>query len=728
MPSIDAVEQGVDHHPNPAEIPAEAEGTEVAPQKEWNEDLDPELQQCLIRLAQGFGDEFRYPRRLEVMADWRARMFWREVQHLNWNWENETWEALGPAGTRSGTQGEKYDSAVLYSTNIFQGFGDSYIAIMTQQIPQLRFEPEDPEEAADIETAAAADSIRKIIQHDNDPIRLMVRTAYLSWTAGRIHGWTCAMKDKRTGQMREHQFVEGVMEVKVPILADGQDDFLYLRYSKEYHIATVRSMVKDRAFEDQDYWKKIKGGQAGQGQDAYERTARISAKQGISMRSAGGDAYASLCTIDRTWMRSPDAFYAEEVTEEQRDQLIEKFPGGVCLETANGTYIGSKDEKMDDCWAVEQIMEGDGQFRNSKGTCLISVQERANDIINATQDVYEKTLPASHWDQEVFSVDAMRKQRAMPGARYGVDLKKLAAGDTIAAHVFFEPSATVSADMLTYLKELMVEIPQFLTGISAILFGQDQSGDKSGKALSIQQNMAMGRIGLPWGVAKRFYSRMMDQAVRLAAKTGGDRRIGVPDESGKIETIAVREGQLSGKVRCFPVADQNFPESWTAKRATYMQLLQEGNTDPIMRQILSSPRNQQLAKKLIGLEELEIPGADSWNKQMKEIAQLLAEVPSQADLPSTVPNPVTGEPEQIMQQKLIPSLGIDATWDDNEAEFLTVKIWVNRPEGQRAAKENPDGFKNVKLHGELHRNALMGQMQAPGAPAPKPAAPMPQAA
>jgi hypothetical protein len=281
--------------------------------------------------------------------------------------------------------------------------------------------------------------------------------------------------------------------------------------------------------------------------------------------------------------------------------------------------------------------------------------------------------------------------------------------------------------MLQYLKELMVEIPQFLTGISAILFGQDQTGDKSGKALSIQQNMAMGRMGLPWGVMKRFYARMMEQAIRLAGKLGGDRRVGVPDSSGKIETIAVREAQLNGKVRCFPVADQNFPESWTAKRGIYMQLLQEGNTDPVMKQILTHPRNQQLAKKLIGLEELEIPGADSWNKQMKEIAQLLAETPNQVELPTTVPNPMTQEPEEIVKPQMVPSLGIDAVWDDNEAEFLTIKIWVNRAEGQAAAKENPEGFKNVKLHGELHRNAIAGTMGAPGAaPAAKP--PMPAAA
>lgn len=692
---------------------------------DWNENLDPDLQECLKRLAAHFCDEFRYPRRLEVMTAWKARSFWREMQHLQWNWDGQIWENMaGPSSTRDGTGNTTHESSVLYCTNMYQGFGDSYIAVITQNVPALRFEPEDPDEAADIETAKAAEPMRKIIQHENDPIKLLTKAAYYSWTDGRMHGWTTWAEDKRTRKPREMQFIKGSMEVKVPVTADEQADYLYLQFSEEYHIATVRAKVKARAFKDPDYYKKIKGGSTGNGQDTYERIARISVKQGISMRSAGSDAYAHLTTTQRTWCR-PEAFLSDCVEESKRDELISLFPNGCYMEFDNGVYTGSREANMDDEWTVENIMEGDGQFRNGKGTCLVSVQERFNDIINATQDVYEKTIPASHWDDKMFDIDAMRKQTAMPGARFGLDLSTLQVGDTITAHVFFEPAATVSPDMLQYAKELMTDVPQFLTGISAILFGADQGGDKSGKALSIQQSAAMGRIGLPWRTMKRFYARMMEQAIRCAARNRkSDVKYGVPDADGNVETVEVRLEDLLGSIRCFPEDEEGMPLSAVEKRNAYMQLMMEANTDPALRSTLALPKNQEYAKKLIGLD-LDVAGADAWNKQMREINELLAEVPQIVEPPpQQVPNPLMPEVMETVQPppQMQASIGIDADWDDHQEEYLTVRIFVNGSKGQKLLKSNPEGMENVKLHGMLHKQEIMKAMAAQ---APPPAPPQP---
>jgi len=718
----------------PSELPDDSEQLipgqeqeETAPEDygPWNENIPDELKDCIVKLAAKYCDEFRYPRRLEVMKAWQARSFWREMQHLNWNWEGECWDVLGPAGAKTSSDANKYDSAVMYTTNMYQGFGESFMAIVTQTIPSLRFEPEDPEDAADIETAKSAEPMRKLIQHENDPIKLMTKASYYAWTDGRIHGWTRWEVDKRTGVPREMQSIYGAMEVKVPVIYEELCEYPYLQFSNEYHVSTVRDKVKKRAFKDPNYYKKIKGGSHGNGQDVYERTARISVKQGISFRSAGGDAYAHLVTTQRTWMR-PTVFLEDEIEEQYRDQLMTLFVKGLYVEVDNGVYTGSRNATMDDEWTVENIMEGDGSFRNGKGTCLISLQERANDIINVTQDVYEKTQPASHWDDKVFDLDGMKRQRSMPGARYGINQGELQAGDSMSNHVFFEPAASVSADMLQYLKELMTDIPEFLTGISAILFGSDSGGDKSGKALSIQQAAAMGRIGLPFRVMKRFYAGMMEQAVRCGARNRKEDYVkGIPDQNGNIETVAVRVGDLDGNMRCFPSQDENYPESWTSKRATYMQLLQEGNTDPTMKAILANPENQNLAKRLIGLDELTIPDAASWDKQMVEIAYMLQEPPKPPQV-AQVPNPLqpqTIETIQIPPQSTMP---IDPDYDNHTAEFLTVTIWVNSKKGQTAKKDNPQGFMNVRLHGLLHKAEIMkamAQQAAAQAPPPPPAHP-----
>lgn len=707
------------------EIQAPAQGQaegQAAPEDygEWNENLPEDLRDCLVKLARHFCDEFRYARRLEVMQAWRARSFWREMQHLNWDWGGECWDMGGPAGVSAqgggGTSGMDKDSAVLYSTNMYQGFGESFIAIITQSVPSVRFEPQDPEEAADIETADKGDDFRKYIQHENDPIKLMTKAAYLAWTDGRLHGWTRWEKDERTGQDRETQSIEGVMEVKVPVIYGDQKDYTYLQYSTEYHLSAVRAKVKDRAFKDKDYYKKIQGGSGGNGQDVYERTARISIKQGISLKSAGGDMYSKLCTTQRTWMR-PHAFLEDCVDSKNVEQLQQLFPTGCYVEVDNGVYTGSKQAKMDDEWAVENIMEGDGSNRNAKGTCLVSVQERANDTINMTQDAYEKCQPGSYYDDKVFDTDAFKEQVSSPGQKHSLDMSAFEPGDAISNHVFFETPATVSPDQLQYLKSLMTDIPEFLTGISAILFGSDAGGDKSGKALSIQQAAAMGRIGLPFRVMKRLYSRMMEQAIRCAAAhRTDDISVGIPDEQGNVEPVNVRIEDLNGKVRCFPDSDENYPESWTSKRQTYMGIMQEGAADPTMAAILKAPRNQVLGKKLMGLQEMEIPDEDSWKKQMMEINILLqgAPTPPQEQQPVQIPNPLTGDIETIQPPPTPPqsSVPVDPDYDNHQAEFETVMNFVNSPKGQKLIKVNPVGMANVKLHGMAHKQAMMQQQMA----------------
>jgi hypothetical protein len=215
---------------------------------------------------------------------------------------------------------------------------------------------------------------------------------------------------------------------------------------------------------------------------------------------------------------------------------------------------------------------------------------------------------------------------------------------------------------------------------------------------------------------KRFYARMMEQAVRCGARNRKDDfKAGLPDANGHIETIAVRIADLTGNLRCYPDSDENYPESYVSKRATYMQLLQEGNTDPTMKAILASPENQNLAKRLIGLSELTIPDAASWDKQIAEIAILLQEPPTppQPQPPQQIPNPLQPQTIETIQPPPIPpqsTVPIDPVYDNHIAEFLTVTIWVNGKKGQTAKKENPQGFMNVRLHGIAHQEQAMKAM------------------
>jgi hypothetical protein len=152
-----------------------------------------------------------------------------------------------------------------------------------------------------------------------------------------------------------------------------------------------------------------------------------------------------------------------------------------------------------------------------------------------------------------------------------------------------------------------------------------------------------------------------------------------------------------------------------------MQLLQEGNTDPTMKAILANPENQNLAKRLIGLQELTIPDAASWDKQMVEINFMLQEPPSppQEQPPVQVPNPLQPQTIETIQPPPTPpksTVLIDPDYDNHVAEFLTVTIWINSKKGQTAKVKNQAGFMNVRLHGLEHKAEIMKAMAPPPGP------------
>jgi hypothetical protein len=133
------------------------------------------------------------------------------------------------------------------------------------------------------------------------------------------------------------------------------------------------------------------------------------------------------------------------------------------------------------------------------------------------------------------------------------------------------------------------------------------------------------------------------------------------------------------------------------------------------------PKNQALAKDLGGLQDLEIPGADSDEKQMGEIKELLEESPipnlqamqeykmaaATAQM-SGQPAPPQPPPEAMYE----PSVQIDPEIDDSAAEYTVCKNWLNSPTGQQAKKDNKDGFLNVKLHMLAHKAQNQKDQQA----------------
>jgi hypothetical protein len=407
-----------------------------------------------------------------------------------------------------------------------------------------------------------------------------------------------------------------------------------------------------------------------------------------------------------------------------QDELKEIFPDGVRVRVDNGVYTWSEPAKMDECWAVCHPMPGDGQFRNAVGSSMVSIQERFNDLVNITQDTYEYGIPAAWYDDELIDVDGIKRQRSRPGARYPVTRRP---GEAMGENFFFEPAATVSADMLAFMKEMMGDLGQFLTGAFPALFGGNTGGNDTARGIATQRDQAMGRMGIVWRPIKKFWAQIMEQAIRLGAKMrqqegGGDMSIAIPDEHGNMETTAVRIEELQGQIFCYPESDENFPESYTAKRANLMQLLGSPiAASPLVQAMAAQPDNLQIIHDAIGIEELEIPGTDSRLKALTTINLLLESSPVPTPIPVPGPdgqpavNQQTGQP-LTQPGPLGPSLQPDPDTDDLMIEGQEYKRWINSPEGQAAKQQNQPGFANVKLYFMAIKNLL--QPPVPQVPVP----------
>src|SRR2546427_10614832 len=76
-----------------------------------------------------------------------------------------------------------------FVTNFYQGFGLSFIAIMSQDVPTTRFYPQSTQSEQDITTAKAADHAVELIEQNNRVQDLLTGIGYLLWTDGKIGGY-----------------------------------------------------------------------------------------------------------------------------------------------------------------------------------------------------------------------------------------------------------------------------------------------------------------------------------------------------------------------------------------------------------------------------------------------------------------------------------------------------------------------------------------------------------
>ena len=730
-----------------------------------------EKEACVKNLANRAAQRDLVSRRLQVRDAWKARYFYRGNQHL----------LTGPKGVLvtpgqagfGGSYGSESQNDHSKETNVYLICADIIMASGTAGLPSVRFEPQNPTDAADLSASENSEKARLLIERNNKMLGLQADCWRYLWTDSIAFAYTRYVLDaqrfgydhdvsddlsylpessqpvgtggatggegeeaessspSRSPRGSEEISWYGTLEVKIPIQARCQAEIPYLQFSRERDITTMKSAYPNKA-------DSITPSMAAAAESDYERLARTSIMMGMRPSSMTSDSFTYNVTEQRTWLR-PE-FFVEEEDETLREWLYDTFAGGLMTVICGQEVCEVRKESMDDHWTIVFSRPGDGTHRPALGQPLIPIQEKINDVMDLTHESTMHLIPRTWVDSERVDANALNDTKSKPKQYFKI---KRAPGGTIQDNFFSEPPIDLGSWVMVYLQWLVGDLTQLLSGAYPAMSGGDTGANDTMGGIATQRDQALGRIGLAWRNVKEGYAQIIRQAVQCAAKFRKGAMTGqIKSKSGAYQTLRINADDLKGNVLCFPDTDENFPETHAMKKAAVQQIFQAAATNPMFAAILSIPQNQRVARDYVALPEFTIPGSDAGEKQMGQIMLLLDSEPmpnpavmqaqqqigqtAAAAAMSGIPiPPEAGQAAQQMLAQIPPEISnpqfIDVDVDDQPAMITAIKSWANSQEGVRAKTEKPNGYKNViLLMKEREAVAQKQQAGAGGAPGKPP--------
>jgi len=723
--------------------------------------LTKELEKELIGLVSEYERESYSTWRWQVRDVYEAESFWKDLQIGFFDARNDLWRTPSIKQLANvGETGQRFN----FFTNIYKAFGWALISVLGQKVPSVRFLPQDYRRESDVIAARAAGEVVPLISRNNKAPLLNLRAIYALFTGGLVCSYTRYLEDGsvfgwkedpqiemqkikieeegfecpgcfqftamdqvhpagETGQMgcpqcarpfsessfRPAQFAEapvvsqinkvprgqelitlhGVLEMRLPPWVQEQRDCVYLGLVHEVHISQLKATYGERA-------KNLAGGYGSGPYDTWDRFARLALiEPTVSYYSTSNQ---NLVTFKRYWLR-PDAFYMVD-DKAKREKLIALFPDGAYLAFADPTYLlDARNERLDDHWRICRAMEGAGMYTPSLGSSTISVQKRFNTLHNFIMEwvEYAAAGTGTFVNANLINVRALSNQRRAPGLIYPI---RVPAGQNIGNNIYESRPGAIANEVFKYADSLNALGQQLSSAVPTVTGGTDQSLKPTTYLADREQ--ALGRLYVPWLHLRTFWAETFLLAVREFARwRTQDEQYSVFGPRGEAQGLEIRLEDLQGGFDAYPEADEAFPVLWQQMQTAFMQLMQ--SPDPRIQEILGDIENVSLAKGMLGLPDMYVPGEDDRIKQKQEIAMLLQQQPIQSI------NQMTG------QMELLPSVPIDPFEDMHPLHEDVVKKWAVSAVGLRAKVENPDGYHNVIAHGVAHQKFRMQEMaQAEG--------------
>ncbi len=217
------------------------EPVDLGPNHERLEDVKPELVHALRELVRQYRQEGVVARRHEIRRIRQARLFWQGLQYAWWNPNDMNWHL--PFEQRFSDDRELEEMPrYQFVTNFYQGFGLSFIAVLSQDVPSVRFYPQSAQSLEDIAAARAASDVAQLVEQNNHVEQLLTSIGYFLWTDGKLGAYVRYVADGQRFGFHEENVLEAL---EIPL---GEDVYVCPQCGKEIG----KSKLENRNSEDTD--------------------------------------------------------------------------------------------------------------------------------------------------------------------------------------------------------------------------------------------------------------------------------------------------------------------------------------------------------------------------------------------------------------------------------------------------------------------------------------------
>lgn len=486
----------------------------------------------------------------------------------------------------------------------------------------------------------------------------------------------------------------GGLNIKVPNYAKTQEQCPYLIFDFEEHYAIA--MEKYSSLRGNNKLRKQIETKATAGSvSQYDQFMRLSPQY-------RGEYPINVVTTRQAWIR-PSAYNILNDKEDVK-KLQKLFPDGAKITYVNDNFAEACNESLDDCWTLTHNPMSDYLHHDPLGQVLVNIQEITNDLISLILQTIEHGIGQTFADPAVLNFKGYEQTEVLPGGIFPATPKS---GKSLNDGFHELRTATLSGEVLPFSQNIQ-SMGQLVSGALPSLFGGNIQGSETASQYSMSRAQALQRLQNTYKLFTIWWKNIFGKVVPMYIKlVQEDEKDVQRDRDGNFINVFIRRAELEGKIGKVELeAADNLPQSWGQIKDTMMQLLQTGS--PEILSFLSSAENLDVVKEVIGVPDFYVPGEDDRIKQYDEIKILLESVPLQE------PDPQTG---QIIE---VPSVEIDPIFDNNEIEFEICRKWIVSEVGRQAKIDNPEGYKNVLLHGRMHyqmiQSAQMQNQAGVGAP------------